>query len=445
MKYAKLERRNIAFLLTAASIGLLYLFINLLQVQLHGDDYYYSQVIQMYGSLANWFVYNYTHWSGRIIQLFHVFFLQGEAWPFRVLNFMAMSGEAVLFFRLARSSKDRQPRALLLLFCGIQVISIAWIFESMFWPAAMISYCWGTVCMLFVISLLWQLYQGERISAFHWVAACLAACYASYAEQPAAVLLGFLLVFLVAFLVKRIAIPKPFWLLAALAAINTVICLSAPGNAVRSDLEMFFHWPDFDAYGLFRKLALGISYALEMLTGNLLRYLLMAAALLALTNLLHKRWIPFALSIIPAGYYGLAVLEEWIPALRPWLPLYNYMPGNDLFSGTAWLMLCTCLGVSMFVLLAMAAIVSSDSEPDFFNGFLLLAAFASLMIMCATPTIYVSGGRCGYVSNVLINLVAVRLWGQCLHTGWFCGWKGALVAVTLTGYGGMVAMRTLML
>lgn len=74
MKYAKLERRNIAFLLTAASIGLLYLFINLLQVQLHGDDYYYSQVIQMYGSLANWFVYNYTHWSGRIIQLFHVFF-----------------------------------------------------------------------------------------------------------------------------------------------------------------------------------------------------------------------------------------------------------------------------------------------------------------------------------------------------------------------------------
>ena len=443
MKRVKLKRSQWALILTGASIVLLYLAINLMRVRLHGDDYYYSQVTQIYGSLVSWFVHNYMYWSGRVVHVLYVLLLKGGVLPFQILNFLAMLGQAALFFRLACSSCDRQPRALLLLFCGIQVISIAWIFESMFWPVAMVLYCWGTLCMLFVISLLWKICQGKRISTFYWAAACLAACYASYAEQPAAVLLGFLLVFLAAFLIKRITIPKPFWIISALAVINTAVCLLAPGNAIRSDLESFVHWPDYDAYGPFRKLALGITYALEMLTGNLLRYLLIVAALLALANLLHKRWLPFALSVFPAGYYGLAVLEEWAPSLRVWLPLYEYTPGSDLFAGTPWTMFCTCLGVSMFVLLAGTLMVSASGEPDFLNGFLLLAAFASLVVMCATPTIYVSGGRCGYVSNVLINLAAVRLWGQCLETGWFRGWKGGLTGLALTGYGIMVVMRTL--
>ena len=444
MRKIKLQRFPNIFWITGGCIALFYLVVNFARVQLHGDDFYFAQVIQLYGSAVNWLVFNYTHWSGRIVHFFYVLLLEGDAWPFRVLNSFVMVGELVLFFRMGCMREQKYGRTLLLLLCGVQVIGVARIFESMFWPVAMVLYCWGMLCTLLVLYTLESVYRRKKVATGQWIVACLAACYTSYAEQPAAVLLGFLLVFGVAFRIRNIPIPGPFWIVSALTVLNTAICLLAPGNAVRTELEIVQRWPDYDTYGLFRKLSLGISYTLEMLTGNLLRYLLIAAALLVLANLLYKRWIPLALSIVPAGYYGLAVLQEWFPALRAWLPLYDYMPGNDLFGGSLWAMFCTCLGVSMFVLLALAAMLGAPEELEFCNGFLLLAAFASLLVMCATPTIYASGSRCGYVSNVLINLVAVRLWGQCLNTGWFRGWKGALTAVALVGYSCIVAARTLL-
>lgn len=431
--------------LVFAAFILLYVVLNLFWTYMRADDFNYREVLHEFDSLWEWFVYNYNSWSGRLVQVIHVVFLQAGVWPFQLVNSCVMAVQMYLLYRMARDAAGRvmetAEKMVLTLFCGVGLIFVGWIYESMFWPAAMITFTWGTFCSLAVVCTLRDAAKGSAIAGWRWALTCLAACYASYSEQSAAVQLGFLVVFAGAFLALRRPIPRPYWLVAALAVVNTAISWLAPGNAVRYQTETLLRWPDYETYGLFRKLALGVSYALDGLTGTWLRYTLVAAALLVLSNLLRRRWLAAVLSLIPAGYYEWAVLGEWFPPLRAAVPIYSYLPGDDLFAGTPWLAFCTFLGLFVFLLLAFLLFLSGPQELDWFSGFLALAAFGSLVMMGFSPTIYVSGSRCGYMYNVLINLVSVRLWCRSLTAFRWPRWAITLAGVGILGFTVLVTVQ----
>lgn len=446
MTQQKTGRFNWPFWGTGAAILIVYLIIDLRWVNLRADDFYYGEVIEIYGSLENWFSYYFQNWGGRLIQLPYVLLLQAGIWPFRVLNFFVLVGQLFLLFRLCGRGELLQSgeATILLLFTGLQEINIVLLYESMLWPAGMVSYFWCSTCMLVNLWVLQEAFLGEKVSRWKWGVACLAAGYASCFEMTGVTLTAFLAVYLMFFLIKHRPIPRAFWAIVLITLLGTALCLLAPGNAVRTRLEALVWWPDFEAYGPIRKFVLGGIFALDTLQGDLLRYLLIAAAMLFLANWFCRRWLPLGLSLIPVGYYGLAVLEEWFPWLRSWLPIYDYLPGNNLFTGTPWNAFCTFLGVFVFVLFVLTLFLSADGEGDWINGFLALAAFANLFVMCASPTIYVTGGRGHYLSNLLINLLSLRLWHQCLSSGRIRRWELWLMGSGIVLYAAMIAIRTIL-
>lgn len=277
-------------------------------------------------------------------------------------------------------------------------------YNTVLWGCASVSYVWGIAACLATVYIVGLSLNGKPIKKACWVVASVCACYAAYAEQPAATLLGFLLIFILIFLLFRQPIPYFVLVISLLTLINSIVNLIAPGNQIRDFTETISRWPDFGSYTLIQKLALGCSYTLDALTGPLARYVFIAVGFLILNLHINRQWVSTVLCILILGYFGCACLQDFFPVFRH---LFNFIPGDNLYGWGFPQLLCT--GLFLFVWFGLIALISiGDTAPDWFGGILGLAVFANLLIMGFSPTIYASAERPFYVSNLLINLLSLR-------------------------------------
>lgn len=371
------------------------------------DDLRYMTGPAEQGGLWNWFIYYYLNWSGRALHLLYVPLTWLPVWVFRVLNALVLTGLAFCLERLAGCMPPlagERPAPALTVCAGALAVCTSSLFNTVLWGCASVSFLWGLVACLFAVWVVCRAFQGKRVPPLTWAGAAACACFAAYAEQPAATLLGCLLALLAAFLLTRRRIPGPFWLLLALAAGNCAVNLLAPGNGVRSFAETIARWPDYGGYDLWRKLALGVSYGLDALTGPLARYVFLLAALLVLRLLLRRRWLPAVLGAACAGYWALATVRDFLPAVRP---LFAFVPGDELFGGGAAALALTWLGLFFWFLLC-GLLLWDGADWDWPAGLLGLAVPADLVVMGFSPSLYASLERPFYVSNILLNLLSLR-------------------------------------
>ena len=372
------------------------------------DDLRFLAAPEQYGGIGNWFAYYYQNWSGRVLHLVFVLVARMPIWVFRTLNALFLAGLAFCLEQLAACFvlPDRETPALpaLTLAAGALAVCTSSLFNTVLWGCSTVLYLWGLTLCFITVWVLCLALQGREIPPVLWGVAAVCACFAPYAEQPAATLLGYLLVLLAAFLLTRRHIPLPFWPILALAAVNSAVNLAAPGNGVRTFAETISRWPDYGGYSLWRKLALGLSYGLDALTGPLARYGFILAALLALRLLLCRRWLPMLLAGVCAGYWALAAARDFVPALAG---LFAFVPGNDLYAGGPSALPLTWLALFFWFLLC--GVLLTDGETiDWGAGVTGLAVLANLVLMGFTPSIYASLERPFYVSNILLNLLSLR-------------------------------------
>ena len=405
------------------------------------DDLRFLAAPDQYGGIWNWFVYYYQNWSGRVLHLVFVLIARMPIWVFRILNALFLTGLTFCLEQLAACfiTTDRKISELpaLMLAAGALAVCTSSLFNTVLWGCSTVLYLWGLTLCFFTVWVICLALQGHNVPPALWFASALSACFAAYAEQPAATLLGYLLVLLAAFLLTRRRIPRPFWVVLVLAVLNSAVNLAAPGNGVRSFAETISRWPDYGSYDLWQKLSLGLTYGLDALTGPLARYVFILAGLLTLRLLLCRRWLPALMGALCAGYWMLASARDFVPAVEA---LFVFLPGNNLYTDSPSAFSLTWLALFFWFLLCGVLLADGDTF-DWGAGVTGLAVLANLVIMGFSPSLYASLERPFYVSNILINLLSLRQLFRCAAESRLPRWAFWLPAAVLAAYGLLTMYR----
>lgn len=266
--------------------------------------------------------------------------------------------------------------------------------------------------MLYTLSPLVALLFGQKVRWRCLPLWCLAAVLAASQEQSCALTLTFFLLLLAALWLREKHFRPIFLLQLLILAAETAWVLLSPGGSARTADEAAAAYPNFPQLSLLQKLCGGLVNLLahQFFYIQLIAILLLAFLSIATLQLAPKKWLKILLAALNGIQFFLCVpFNLLLAATRggfQWL--------NAAFTGRAFDR-AACLALTLGFLCLLADLALSlflwfKRRDATHAGVLLciLAAYASAMTISFSPTIYSSGQRVFFYTDILL-LAAIGL------------------------------------
>lgn len=364
-----------------------------------GDDVGYREVLDRF-TLLEFSRYRYTTWSGRVIldainvvTIRHpLLFKTGIA-----LSFLLMCYQ---IYRLTLR-ETLAPCAGTLLAAGMVLLMPASVSQwGGWWVTGFYNYLLPLMLGLFAFRYLWEKYEHGWLYQALAVVAAVVACQQ---EQVAVSLLLAVAVLAACRLSERQRIGPEALVLAA-GTLSAAVLFAAPGNQLRLASEI--SWlPEFGRFGLLDKLTLGLDRVNAHANDNDNRLFLLAMlSSIALLYMQRERWRmkPLATLVLGGGVTTLLVSGAGLPVSAKLTFSGPILPGDwrslDVFVAFAKTMV-------LYGTLAVCAVYFSRRRLEWVAGVGVLAlVFAMTLVLGFSPTVYGSGARIFYVSDVLLAI-----------------------------------------
>jgi len=413
------------------------------------DDTAHFEMLNKLG-VPGWVLYRAETWQPRLFSDFFyaAFIYRLGAW--KVVN-AAMA--ALLMLGVNRASfgpdfledaQDSQKRARLLVTAS-SLICLLFFFiypnavtSSSIWYTGSFYYLWPITAMIFGLTpFIFFLRGGAPYPHKAWIpVGILASICASFTEQTALVSVGVSWLILILCLVKRRKVPVLLFVHFA------VILVVAAGffyfnfsSARLTNGEELKYLPEFATFGLRDKLVLGVNvYDLHLLRSSNLLFLVLAllAGLLAYARLKKRHFCLKAIVFFPAFYILLNILplryifsgfwnytaeyaktigmptafgndpSQWFDFLYKVPPLGWGLQPRDLF------MAAIALAAVLFMIYPLYFAFKKKAD-GLLAALLYLASFCSGIILGFSPSVFASGSRPFFLSNIFILLLCAML------------------------------------
>ena len=201
------------------------------------------------------------------------------------------------------------------------------------------------------------------------------------------------------------------YLLLALVAINTGICVFAPGNFVRSLHETWSWFPQYQYYGTATKIALGLDKIHQLMTfkGNV--PLIACFGMISYIGIasIPKSFAVISSSIILAIYTSLLIAL----GLSEHAISDSFMSGKTIFStqwdNTAVLLSNSLMLISIVSSFTVLLSLIKHDERITISAIAMLIGYMSVMMMGFSPTVYASGMRVDYIFEFMFILSCCSL------------------------------------
>ena len=410
------------------------------------DDTAHFEMLEKLGA-SGWVLWRAEVWQPRLFSdLFYAIFIYRlGAW--KLVN---AAVAALLMFGVSRVSfgpdflKDTQERDRNLLL-GSSLICLLFFFiypnavtSSSIWYTGSFYYLWPITALIFgLMPFIFFLRRGEPYPHKAWIPIGVIASFcASFTEQTALVSVGVSLLILVFCLARKRRIPVWLFIHFAVIAVCAAFFLYFNFSSTRfTDGEELAYFPEFATFGLRDKLQLGIHmYDLHLLRSSSLLFLTLAllAGLLAFRRLKKLHLCYRAIAFFPAFYILLNILPLRYILSGTWNYTAEYAKiigtpsafGHDPTGWFDFLYQVPPLGWGMeprYIFMAAAALaaVIFIMYPLFFSfrkktdgllaSLLYLASFCSGIVLGFSPTVFASGSRPFFLSNIIMILLCAML------------------------------------
>ncbi len=395
--------------------GLAGLFILLLGVVLfrhlelkdHADDVYFLTALDDKTLLA--FLHErYMGWSGRVLLEGIMVTTIRHAWLFKTgitLTFILMCYQV---YRL--SLRDAlTPLAGVLLVASIVMMMPASVSQwGAWWVTGFYNYLLPTALGLFVFRMLYEKHEHSRLYQALTLVSAVVACQQ---EQVAIALLAAVGALAVCRAARRDNIAVEGVVLVG-GLVSAAVLFAAPGNQRRLAAET--SWlPDFAHMNLLEKLALGLdrvnAHAND--TANV-TFLLALLVTLLLLGMKRERWRLKGVAVVVLGIGAASLL--WPTA---GLPLTTKLTFGGHILPDQWrganVFIAFAKTMMLYGTLAVCAVYFAERWQEFVAVVGVLAlAFGMTLVLGFSPTIYASGARIFYPSDVLMALYACWVIGH---------------------------------
>lgn len=374
-----------------------------------GDDLIYRDAFRIYGGVRGW-VESYTEiWSGRIIPHFLLIVLINKnliLW--KVANSVIFVILALGIFNMAINTEakisDNKKSIIATIICGmIFFIPIPVMSSGAIWITGSFNYLWAIAFGIIALIPFKRLITGEKVSKIMISYSAISAIYASYAEQSVAVMLAFSGITLVYCIFAKVKCKIYHYFMFILIGINAFISLSAPGNKVRATAETLRFYSDFDMLSFIDKLFLGVNVTFSHIfkASNLLMLILSILILLLVSKKTEDK-ITITMATIPFIYTSLKFLSIE--------KLFNFGRTNEVYIGgivqyaSVFSAIVVCL-----ICLYMFFVIFDKFQNSIISGMFFSGALCSAVVMGISPTVYASGSRVFFITDILIILCIVNL------------------------------------
>lgn len=394
------------------------------------DDTVFQTQILPYDNIAEWIVYRYQTWSGRVFsEGFAYVFSPAPLYLWQLVSIF-MYGLFIVatfgYYRLfsKNRSKEKDIIFLIVAICLPLLINKSVFAESVMWVTGAMFYFWTTAIALAAFYPITHYIAKKQTP--HWAITCIgfvcSVVAASSQEQIGAVLLGLSLSFLVYTIITLPAktVQKMPWYLISFCiviGISLLVSALAPGNSARIQAETITWLPDFYTTPLLQRLEYGYRWILEAII-NHSGYLLIASWVFMISLFADKKnkvkldyifIFVFALACVLAMSKGFESTSYWLNFYATWKPtIPNALASLNLIP---WGVVLGCTVVAPLILFRKQKI-------GYVLSLLYLASFACTAIMLLSPTMYASGWRSLFVPSVLIVFTVYILFDRFLIKHW---------------------------
>lgn len=396
-----------------------------------GDDEWFSAILNdaFNGNLMDYLHHRYTSWTGRVvIESIMVPMFGYNLWVWRILNTIMTVVLAFGIYKLIPYKYvDKISKNKRLLIKSIICIFIFTIHKDVFltsisWITGSFNYLWPVACSLLVMLPFKNALFKEKFNKKYYIVLAFAAILGANMEQASLVILCFALLTNIYLFIRDKKVRVDLIIFNLFIAVNTAILFLAPGNYARSANETITWFGQWNMISLPTKVMMGTNLFLEHMFRN---EIILMAVLVGLINILiwkkYKDILIRALATIPMIVVIIKIVERVFGALNistdsvifklftvQNLNILNF-DNIKLFLPTS-ILLCTLLIIPVMFLLIFDRI-----EMKYLSVILYLAAICSALSISISPTIYASGARVFFVTDILIIVISTLILNEFLR------------------------------
>lgn len=395
---------------------------------LEGDDMVYLDSLSD-TSVWRWTRAFYQQWGGRVpLQLLDILFLNLPLVCWKIWNTILYTLIPVYCYKIIQLffRKIEEKKAF---FLNLSICSLCFFLpqrlltSAVIWVTGSFNYLLPMAMFCIAFYGIAAMFCGKRLKKiemfFTWVAAFLTC----YAEQTAAVFLctaTFLMGYAVVQYKRQDALVSETgvaWyrqprgkqiggcmFLWVFALCNVAVLFAAPGNQVRSRAELLRWYPQFDQLNGLDKMVMGLIHTIKALFTEESGYLMLLLVLLGILSMRKRKLQQLCFVLLCAVTYAAKLAVEKMEDGVFW-QIYN----TRLLVG---------LGVCLFWILLLAWLVFDFVNTDLLKyicALLVLAVFASGMVLGFSPTIFASEDRIFFVGACLLILLLSLLLAEVMQ------------------------------
>ena len=436
------NKSYLPFVIFAVAIFLILFRVNF---KLEADEGVWFKILKDLGSLG--FIKYYTFsWQPRIFSMLGFLFFRSNIVLWRLLSTFFATVGMFCISKMCYMDEfgEKQFKINIFICCLFFFIAPYVITSGMMWVAGSLNYLWPTVVMLIaLIPFIYAIYEKAVAFNLLYIVILIATVCACYNEQTIAVLVcfgGLSIVFL--FLYRR-SIPKLLIFQYILIVLNSgvFLYLSKYGDRITQELH---YYPDFRMLSIVDKIFQGVNWTnFHFINSSNLLFLIISV--LVFVNIYQKNKLSIPLhffsgipmlyniyNIVPfnvimknininnsnAVYYTATTSPYSIDDVL-YNNFFNTMlanPGN--FNHGIKELMPTIVGFAIILYVVVLLYIAFDRKEDKFVIIILyFAALASGYVLGFSPTIFASGSRIFYVSNILLIFIAAKLFVQSIKSG----------------------------
>lgn len=361
-------------------------------------------------SYLNWLTERYNTVSGRTVGEFLLaFFLKHNLLLWKIVNTGMMTYIAYFWFRLSKavsvnSDNDNQ----VICCCGMFVMIVTCLNPSVFWYAGSFSYLWPFAGMLITVSPLVLHLFGEKVKTQRFVFSFIFAVIGTMQEQSAACCTALYIILIFAIIIKKQTLKISMFI----PVISIVLCdfflFSSPGAEGRNIMEAKHAFPLYSEYNVFQKLCCGLSsfFANSYYLSNFL--IIMFVALLSVNiykSIQKKRWTKNILIFFNAFVvitsivvnYGVSAIEKSLPHI-----IFRNVFMQNKFNKSFYLLFALGCILTLIILSMVLILIKHQRNIGIIIGVCTTAGFCSSIAMSFSSTVFSSGQRVAFYTNMFV-------------------------------------------
>lgn len=375
-----------------------------------GDDTVFVNSFTQYGGILGWLKSYTSIWSGRIVPHFIlIVLLNCNIIIWKILNSLMITSLAIAIFKFTVNEKtnlnDSDKTKIAYFICSIILfLPASVVSSSILWVTGSFTYLWSTVFAIVVLIPFKKLLMNEKVSKKILIISFISILYASYVEQSAALIIAFSVICIIIALICKIKVKWYNYVMFLFIAINSYISLSAVGNSVRNEAETLCWYPDFDMLSFIDKVFLGVSETFNNIYTNC-NYLMIILGILIVILVARKNTDKCTklLSLIPLIYPTLKLLSVD--------KLFSFMDTDKVFITRDYsqYLPIICALTTTLITIYLFFVLYDNYKEAIITTLVFGASICESIIMGISPTIFASGSRIFFVTDLLIILCIIRL------------------------------------